>query len=347
MTHIWRWYTVSDYKDGKKKVEPKKVLTEEELEEKKRLEAARVLAEKIRPFGAGDITLLGGQEATAAYVDSVDEEAFFYSLSKSRLCEHQTSRESQVDHDTNEPPASCSRLTAHKRKEKLAPEKMKNKRPKMRQAIDEIDKALPAAAGATGATTATGGGSSTPAPKEPVTSAPMSSSRANRSNRRGNRVDSDLVAMGMAAGNKLFSRRKRLTFARSPIHAWGLFTLEPVEEQEMVIEYVGEIISNRLADYREEQYELCGIGSSYLFRLSHESVIDATKKGNIARFMNHSCDPNCTAKLIDYEGETKIAVYALRPIAVGEEITYDYKFPYEEDKIPCFCKSPKCRVWLN
>ena len=123
--------------------------------------------------------------------------------------------------------------------------------------------------------------------------------------------------------------------------------MEPVEAEEMVIEYVGEIVSNRLADYREEQYELCGIGSSYLFRLNHESVIDATKKGNIARFMNHSCDPNCTAKLIDYEGATKIAVYALRPIAVGEEITYDYKFPYEEDKIPCFCKSPKCRVWLN
>ena len=123
--------------------------------------------------------------------------------------------------------------------------------------------------------------------------------------------------------------------------------MEPIETDDMVIEYVGEVISNRLADHREEKYELCGIGSSYLFRLDLESVIDATKKGNIARFMNHSCDPNCTATIIDYDGQKKIAVYALRPIAVGEEITYDYKFPIEKAKIACHCGSPKCLGVMN
>jgi len=230
---------------------------------------------------------------------------------------------------------TCSRLLPQDslRKRKLEPEQMKNKRPKMRQATGADEGVAPALV--------------TPH-KDIAFSAPTpsSSSRGDRAKRR--KADSAMVSFGFASGNSLFNlRRKRLTFARSPIHAWGLFTLEPIEAEDMVIEYVGEIITNRLADFREEKYEESGIGSSYLFRLDADSVIDATKKGNIARFMNHSCDPNCTAKLIDYEGATKIAVYALRPIAVGEEITYDYKFPYEDDKIPCYCKSPKCRVWLN
>jgi len=228
-------------------------------------------------------------------------------------------------------PDACSRLSTYIRKQKLEPEQMINKKPKIRQAgVAQADSPVMVQS------------------QDGSFVAPASSSRGQRAQQRANRGDSDLIAAGLLAGSSLFNvRRKRLTFARSPIHGWGLFTQEPIDADEMVIEYVGEIIGNRLADYREEKYEESGIGSSYLFRLDAEQVIDATKKGNIARFMNHSCDPNCNAKVIPHNGFMKIAVYALRPIAVGEEITYDYKFPYEEDKIPCFCKSPKCRVWLN
>ena len=66
--------------------------------------------------------------------------------------------------------------------------------------------------------------------------------------------------------------------------------MEPIAADEMVIEYVGEKIRQPIADLREKHYEMTGIGSSYLFRVDHETIIDATKCGNLARFINHSCN---------------------------------------------------------
>ena len=58
----------------------------------------------------------------------------------------------------------------------------------------------------------------------------------------------------------------------------------------MVIEYVGEVVRQAVADERERRYEAAGIGSSYLFRVDHDYIIDATRNGNMARFINHCCD---------------------------------------------------------
>jgi SET domain-containing protein len=85
-----------------------------------------------------------------------------------------------------------------------------------------------------------------------------------------------------------------------------------------------------------------------------------------SRLINHSCDPNCTAKIIMINGEKKIVIYAKQDIELGDEITYgaplplvssgttshthyrtDYHFPIEQDKIPCLCGSAKCRGYLN
>ena len=85
-------------------------------------------------------------------------------------------------------------------------------------------------------------------------------------------------------------RKKHLKFAKSGIHDWGLFALEPIAAEEMVIEYVGQVIRHSMANMREKNYEAVGIGSSYLFRIDSENVIDATKCGNLARFINHSCN---------------------------------------------------------
>ncbi|CAJ1975925.1 unnamed protein product [Sphenostylis stenocarpa] len=121
---------------------------------------------------------------------------------------------------------------------------------------------------------------------------------------------------------QLKARKKRLLFQRSKIHDWGLVALEPIEAEDFVIEYIGELIRPR---------------------------VDATKKGGIARFINHSCQvlPNCYTKVISVEGQKKIFIYAKRHITAGEEITYNYKFPLEEKKIPCNCGSRKCRGSLN
>ncbi|XP_013144812.1 PREDICTED: histone-lysine N-methyltransferase SETD1-like isoform X2 [Papilio polytes] len=176
----------------------------------------------------------------------------------------------------------------------------------------------------------------------------MQLSREARSNQRrlltafGTDTDSDLLKF-----NQLKFRKKQLKFAKSGIHDWGLFAQEPIAADEMVIEYVGQMIRPIVADVREAQYEATGIGSSYLFRIDLDTIIDATKCGNLARFINHSCNPNCYAKIITIESQKKIVIYSKQPIGVDEEITYDYKFPLEDEKIPCLCGAPQCRGFLN
>ncbi|KAM9510555.1 histone-lysine N-methyltransferase SETD1A-like [Guaruba guarouba] len=155
-------------------------------------------------------------------------------------------------------------------------------------------------------------------------------------------LDSDLLKL-----NQLKFRKKRLRFGRSRIHEWGLFAMEPIAADEMVIEYVGQNIRQVVADMREKRYAQEGIGSSYLFRVDHDTIIDATKCGNLARFINHCCTPNCYAKVITIEAQKKIVIYSKQPIGVNEEITYDYKFPLEDTKIPCLCRTESCRGSLN
>jgi SET domain-containing protein len=84
-----------------------------------------------------------------------------------------------------------------------------------------------------------------------------------------------------------------------------------------------------------------------MFRIDEQEVIDATTRGNQARFVNHSCEPNCISKVLYIHGQKHIIIYAQRAIEKGEELTYDYKFPKEETKIECLCKTAKCRKYLN
>ncbi|MGH0147917.1 UNVERIFIED_CONTAM: hypothetical protein FKN15_011210 [Acipenser sinensis] len=154
--------------------------------------------------------------------------------------------------------------------------------------------------------------------------------------------DSDLLKF-----NQLKFRKKKIRFCKSHIHDWGLFAMEPIAADEMVIEYVGQNIRQFFSDMREKRYEDEGIGSSYMFRVDHDTIIDATKCGNFARFINHSCNPNCYAKVITVESQKKIVIYSRQQISVNEEITYDYKFPIEDVKIPCLCGAENCRGTLN
>ncbi|KAF3202142.1 histone methyltransferase set1 [Orbilia oligospora] len=183
-------------------------------------------------------------------------------------------------------------------------------------------------------------------------------SRSNRANNRRLAAEVNLQKQTLAAVdvhdvinfNQLKKRKKPVRFARSAIHNWGLYAMENISNNEMIIEYVGEIVRQQVADLREKNYLRSGIGSSYLFRIDETTVIDATKKGGIARFINHSCTPNCTAKIIKVEGTKRIVIYALRDIHKDEELTYDYKFEREidsEERIPCLCGSSGCKGFLN
>lgn len=140
---------------------------------------------------------------------------------------------------------------------------------------------------------------------------------------------------------------KRVEVGPSKIHRNGLFTHEDLAGGDIVIEYVGERIRNKVADKREVVYELKGIGDCYLFRLDKEYIIDATFNGNKARYLNHSCDANCSAKIITVQAQKHIIICANRQIKSGEELTYNYNFDYEADKIECFCGAPGCLGRLN
>ena len=88
----------------------------------------------------------------------------------------------------------------------------------------------------------------------------------------------------------------RVQAHRSPIHRWGLFAMRDIKANEMVVEYVGETVRRIIADQREKQYDLThDMGGCYMFRLDNNHIVDATNCGNVARFINHCCDPNCYA----------------------------------------------------
>ena len=183
----------------------------------------------------------------------------------------------------------------------------------------------------------------------------VQSSRVNRANTR--RFVADVSAQKHIIGetdlldlNQLNKRKKPVQFARSAIHNWGLYALEPIAAGEMIIEYVGDRIRQQIAELREKKYLRSGIGSSYLFRVDENTVIDASKRGGIARFINHCCEPSCTAKIIKVDGKKRIVIYALRDIKKNEELTYDYKFEREtndEERIVCLCGAPGCKGYLN
>ncbi|XP_057189086.1 histone-lysine N-methyltransferase 2C isoform X3 [Triplophysa rosa] len=142
--------------------------------------------------------------------------------------------------------------------------------------------------------------------------------------------------------------KSNVYLAHSRIQGLGLFAARDIEKQTMVIEYMGDVLRTEVAMRKELLYKAMN-RQAYMFRINSDQVIDATRSGSPARYINHSCSPNCVAEVVTFERGYKIIINAARRIEKGEELCYDYKLALVEDqsKIPCHCGAANCRKWIN
>ena len=128
--------------------------------------------------------------------------------------------------------------------------------------------------------------------------------------------------------NQRFQRKQNAEVEARPTFdkGWGLFACEPVETDTFMIEYCGEVIENAECERRiQKALRKGGHQHLYHMELTDQLVIDATKFGSPARFLNHSCEPNCRIENWAVGRERRIGVFSARPIAAGDELTIDYQ----------------------
>jgi SET domain-containing protein len=133
-------------------------------------------------------------------------------------------------------------------------------------------------------------------------------------------------------------RRPRIIRKKSKLHGHGVFAAETITKNTRIIDYAGELIANSASAAREARY--LEQGCIWVFRLNRRWSRDAAVGGNMARFINHSCTPNCWFHVV---GQT-IWIRASKTIRKGEELTYDY-MTVGDKTIPCRCR-PGCRTKL-
>jgi SET domain-containing protein len=126
---------------------------------------------------------------------------------------------------------------------------------------------------------------------------------------------------------------EQVEFRASPIHGTGGFARERIAPDSRVLEYVGERIP------KAESLRRCAAGNPFIFHLDDTWDLDGNIPANPARFLNHSCAPNCEARL--EEGQIWIVVVC--PVEAGEELTFDYGYDLEDAQdYPCRCGTAQC-----
>ncbi|XP_042425054.1 histone-lysine N-methyltransferase EZ3-like isoform X1 [Zingiber officinale] len=144
---------------------------------------------------------------------------------------------------------------------------------------------------------------------------------------------------GYQCGNMklLLKQQERILLARSDVAGWGAFIRNPVNKNDYLGEYTGELISHREADKRGKIYDRAN--SSFLFDLNDQFVLDAYRKGDKLKFANHSSNPNCYAKVMLVAGDHRVGIFAKEHIEAGEELFYDYR--YGPDQAPAWARKPE------
>lgn len=142
---------------------------------------------------------------------------------------------------------------------------------------------------------------------------------------------------------------RRLQIRRSGVHGKGVYALRDMAAGERLIEYTGEVITWDEA-LRRHPHDPAQPTHTFYFHIDPDHVIDAKYGGNASRWINHSCAPNCEAEQTE---DARVFIRALRDIAAGEELFYDYGLVIDEPctrqlkaEYPCWCGSPGCRGTL-
>ncbi|XP_037132980.1 histone-lysine N-methyltransferase 2C isoform X4 [Syngnathus acus] len=141
--------------------------------------------------------------------------------------------------------------------------------------------------------------------------------------------------------------RANVYLARSRIQGLGLFAARDMEKQTMVIEYNGTVLRNEVAIRKDRLYRSQN-RPVFMFRIDSEHVVDATISGGLARYINHSCAPNCVAEVVTFERGYKIIISCIRRIERGEELCFEHQFDpvASQHKVACHCGAPECRKWI-
>lgn len=138
---------------------------------------------------------------------------------------------------------------------------------------------------------------------------------------------------------------RKIAARKSAIHGNGVFAVELLRKGERVIEYKGLVRTHEEVD-NDDSGDVES-GHTFLFTLNDDYVIDANYKGNDARWINHSCEPNCEALIEEAEGDDRscgrVFIETLRNIKPGEELTYNYGIVLAERHTPRLKKVWECR----
>jgi len=155
---------------------------------------------------------------------------------------------------------------------------------------------------------------------------------------------------GKYCQNKRFQRKEyaQVEVFKTEKKGYGLRTLTPLKPGHFVMEYSGEIITYNDFKKRTQEYSQEGLKHFYFMSLKKDEMIDATRKGNLARFMNHSCNPNCELQKWVVGSRLRMGIFTLRNIEKNEELTFDYQFErYGDNAQPCYCGEPTCTGFIG
>ncbi|KAI8621094.1 hypothetical protein BC830DRAFT_1095729, partial [Chytriomyces sp. MP71] len=131
---------------------------------------------------------------------------------------------------------------------------------------------------------------------------------------------------------------------KTELKGYGLKAMKHIKKGQFIIEYVGEVITQSMFLKRVREYSETGAKHFYFMSIKTDEVIDAYKKGNHARFMNHACFPNCELQKWVVGSQIRMGFFAIMDVAEGEELTFDYKFErYGAEPQICYCSHPSCK----